>query len=93
LEAIGYRVELTINPDFAERYGHRLEKRKVVRTQAVRRRPGNRPGIGYQALAAMPPDMKFVARRRGGRNRMRRMTAEQRSAFGKAAAKARWRGP
>jgi hypothetical protein len=90
LEAIGLELRISVAPDFAERYKHRLDKRKVVRTKAVSKQAGL---FGRQALEAMPPDMRLVRNRRGGRNRMRRMTPEQRSAFGKAAAKARWRGP
>jgi hypothetical protein len=90
LEALGLQVTLSIAPSFVERYGHRLDKRKVVRTKAVSKQAGL---FGRQALEAMPPDVRLVRNRRGGKNRMRRMTPAQRSAFGKSAANARWNRP
>jgi hypothetical protein len=85
LEALGLQVTVSLDPRFAERFADRFEKRKVVK--AVRKQAGI---FGRQALEAMPPDMRLVRNRRGGRNRMRQMTPAERSAFGRAAANSRW---
>jgi hypothetical protein len=78
LQSLGLRVTLSVDPEWKDRYGHRLEKRKLDRV--FRKRAGMR--AGYAALEAMPPDMRCVAVRRGGRNRMRQMTPAGRSAMG-----------
>jgi len=87
-EALGLQVTLSVDPYFAERYAHRLDKRRLIRR--VNKEAGR---FGRLVLEAVPPDMRLVRNRRGGHNRMRRMTPAERSAFGKAAAMARWQNP
>ena len=81
LEAIGLQVSLSVAPDFAERFGHRLERRKLVRAKARIRRKARKPP---------PPDFLQHRSRLGGFARKQKLAAERLSEIGRAAVNTRW---
>jgi hypothetical protein len=81
LEAIGLRVELSVAPDFEERFAHRLEKRRLVRRPM---RPAGR-------IVELTPDFYKRISRIGNDATSRKLSPERRSELARAAAAARWR--
>jgi hypothetical protein len=85
LESLGLQVSLSIAPDFTERFAHRLERRKLVRTKARKARTSSSPDflrwrskLGGNARA-MLPDLSAI-NRRAAMTRWRRAREAQQSA-------------
>jgi len=80
LESLGLRLSVSIDPTFASRLAHRLEKRRLPRQASTTR-----------ARKDLPPDFRVHRSRKGGRARAQSLSAKQRSQIARNAVNARWR--
>jgi hypothetical protein len=82
LASLGLRCQFVENPEGTERLKSRVKPRNPSYVRAM---PAD-------ACMVLTPKMLARIRRAGGRARMAKLTAKQRSALARRAAHARWRG-
>lgn len=83
LEALGLQLVVEIDPDATARITSKLPRREVVTSiQAVKVGRGKKRLVSKRHLRKIAP--------MGGRARMEKLTADQRSAHARAAVMARW---